>query len=226
MDALKKYGKLLLGFAISTAVVFGSMNMWLLTVISPVFVFLIFKALKIWKTKERGIYGVPAIVIGITLFFLAFSYHVASVPQGDFENENMKAVIEPYSTSNMSAIFDVTATYKGVTSQNLSYVVTDLDSNLVVKRSEVSGMVSGNLTVYHFQLNLPRGIYNITMKVNNKSLFISAVKEDPVSLFQRYMIGPGMYLAFLLSALYLLLIIGIHIMRKGQKMGRRYELKK
>ncbi len=225
MDFSVKYGRLIAGFIISTAVVFGSMNVWILTILSPILVFLIFKVLKVWRTKERAIYGVPAIILGVLLFFLAFSYHVGAVPQGNFENESLKAVIEPYSTSNMSAVFKVKATYNGTTQENLSYVVKNIDSGTVFQRGSVNGTVRGNSTLYKFNLSLPRGIYNVTIHVGNATLSISAVKESPLGLFERYLMGPGLYLSLLLSSLYMLFIIGIQIMRKGQVWGMRHAQK-
>ena len=226
MDNWKKYGKPLIGFAISTAVVFGSMNVWILTIASPIFVLLVFKVLGVWKSKERGIYGSIAIVLGVMLFFLAFSYHVGDMPQGTFDKNGIKVVIEPYSTKNMNAKFNITATYQKATNSSMSYEVTDISSYLVVDRGSVNGIIENNKTVYHFQLNLPRGIYNITLNVDNNSIYISAIKEDPIELFKRYVTGPGVYLSMLLAALYLLLVTGIHITRKGYKMGLRYEKKK
>jgi len=226
MDNWKKYGKPLIAFAISTAVVFGSMNVWILTIASPIFVLLVFKVLGVWRSKERGIYGSIAIVLGIMLFFLAFSYHVGNVPQGTFEKNGIKVIVEPYSTDNMNTKFNITATYQKATNSSMSYEATDISSHLVVNRGIVNGTVESNKTLYHFQLNLPKGIYNITLTVDNNTIYISAIKEEPIELFKRYVIGPGAYLSMLLASLYILLVMGIHIMRKGYKMGLRYEKKK
>ncbi len=226
MDNWKKYGKPLIAFVISVAVVFGSMNVWILTIASPIFVLLVFKVLGVWKSKERGIYGSVAIILGVMLFFLAFSYHVGNVPQGNFERNDIKVIIEPYSTSNMNAKFNITATYQKVTNSSMNYEITDISSNLVVDKGYVNGTIENNKTFYHFQLNLPKGIYNITLSVNNSSIYISAIKEEPIELFKRYVVGPGAFLSLLLASLYALLVMGIHIMRKGYKMGLRYEKKK
>lgn len=226
MDNWKKYGKPLIGFITSVVVVFGSMNVWILTIASPIFVLLVFKVLGVWKSKERGIYGSIAIILGVMLFFLAFSYHVGNVPQGSFEKNDIKVLIEPYSTSNMDAKFNITATYQKATNSSMNYEVTDISSHLIIDRGSVNGTMENNKTLYHFQLNLPKGIYNITLTVDNNSIYISAIKEEPTELFKRYVTGPGIYLSLLLASLYALLVMGVHIMRKGYKMGLRYEKKK
>ncbi len=225
MSDWKKQVKPIIAFVISIAVVFGSMNMWILTIASPIFVILVFKVLGVWKSKERGIYGSVAIIIGVLLFFLAFSYHVGNVSQGNFQQDGMKVLIEPYSTDNMNAKFNISATYNHPTNSSLEYVATDVNSHLVVLNGNVSGTIENNITFYHFQLNLPKGIYNITLSVDNSTIFISAIKEESFELFKRYVIGPGAYLSILLASLYALLVMGVHIMRKGYKMGLRYEKK-
>ncbi len=219
---LGKYKMQLLAFGISIAIMFGSMHLWILTIASPVFIFLVFHFLKVWKTKERLAWGIPAVAIGIILFFFIFSYTVADMPTGNFENDDLKATIEPFSTSDMDSVFKVTVIYKGVTNHSLGYEVMDIYSGLVVQRSEVFGNVSHNTTIFHINLDLPKGVYNITFSVENATLSISAIKEDPMSLFSIYMLGPGVYLTLLLAALYSLLIFGIHVMRKGYKMGAMY----
>ena len=221
MENWKKYGRPLIGLALSIAVIFGSMNIWILTIISPVFVFLIFKFLGVWKSKERGIYGSIAIIIGIMLFFLAFSYHVSDVPQGSFTKDGFKVTIEPYSTTNMNAQFNITTRYNETTNSSLNYSVMDQTMHRVVERGNVSGIVKDNATFYYIQLNLSKGIYTINLSVNNKTILISAVKETPTALFGRYVRGPGLWLSLLLVSLYVLLIIGIHITRRAYKMGLR-----
>ncbi len=222
MVELGKYKMHILAFAVSTGIMFGSMHLWILTIASPVLIFLVFHFLKVWKTKERLLWGIPAIVLGIVLFFFVFSYTVANMPTGSFENDGLKAEIEPFSTSDMEKEFKITVVYKGVTNHSLGYQVMDIYSGLVVDRSQVEGNVTDNTTVFHLSLNLPKGIYNITFSVENATLSISAIKEDPMSLFNIYMLGPGVYLSLLLSALYALLLFGIHVMRKGYKMGAMY----
>jgi len=222
MVQFKDYKMHILAFIVSIGIMFGSMHLWILTIAAPVFIFLVFHFLKVWKTKQRLVLGVPAIVIGVILFFLVFSYTVANMPTGSFENDDLKATISPFSTSNMNAKFNVTVVYGDITNHTLGYEVKDIYSGLVIERSEVVGNVTGNSTVFSFSLDLPQGIYNITFKVENSTLSISAIKEDPMSLFNIYVMGPGLYLSLLLSALYSLLIFGIHVMRKGYKMGAAY----
>jgi hypothetical protein len=222
MIQLKDYKMHILAFVISIGIMFGSMHLWILTIAAPVFIFLVFHFLKVWRTKQRLALGVPAIILGVMLFFFVFSYTVANMPTGNFENDNLKATISPFSTSNMNAEFNVTVIYKGITNHTLGYEVKDIYSGLVIQRSEVAGNVSDNSTIFKFRLDLPQGIYNITFNVENTTLSISAIKEDPMSLFSIYVMGPGIYLALLLSALYSLLLFGIHVMRKGYKMGAAY----
>ncbi|OYT59348.1 hypothetical protein B6U71_02860 [Euryarchaeota archaeon ex4484_178] len=222
MIQFKDYKMHILAFVVSIGIMFGSMHLWILTIASPVFIFLVFHFLKVWKTKQRLLLGVPAIIIGVILFFLVFSYSVANMPTGSFENDDLKATISPFSTSNMNAKFNVTVVYGDITNHTLGYEVKDMYSELVIERSEVVGNVTGNSTVFSFSLDLPQGIYNITFKVENSTLSISAIKEDPMSLFSIYVMGSGIYLSLLLSALYSLLIFGIHVMRKGYKMGAAY----
>ncbi len=216
--------KPLIGFIISTLVVFGSMNVWVLTVSSPFFLYLVFKMLGVWKTNERIIYGVPAIILGVLLFFLAFSVHIMGTPQGDFRSEDgsIHAIIKPYATDDMSRSFQIEVTYRGVTEESLGYKVEDIFSKRIVERGEVQGEVQGNLTKFSFQINPPKGLYDITLSVGNKSFVISAVKTTTLDLFWIYLKSSGLMISMLLTGLYLLLMYGIHVVRTGGKMGERY----
>ncbi len=215
----------ILGLIVSTLVVFGSMNLWLLTVSSPFFIFLVFKMFGVWRTKERVVYGVPAIILGVMLFFLAFSFHVVGIPQGDFENENhtLHATIVPYSTENPGEEFDITVNYSGATDRELLFSVRDVQSGIIVDRGSVEGIVEGNKTIYNFTINPDPGLYDITLSVGNESLVISAVKTTPTNLFLVYMRTSGLMISMLLTGLYLLLLYGIHVVRVGYGLGKKSE---
>ena len=215
----------LAGFLLSTLVVFGSMNFWLLTVSSPFFVFLVFKMLKVWKTKERIVYGVPAIILGIMLFFLAFSFHIVGTPEGYFisQDGSMEATITPYSTDDPAQNFTVEVLYKNITDKDLNFQVKDVLSGYIVARGSVEGVVSNGSTLYRFTIEPDMGLYDITLSVGNEIMVISALKTTPMHLFGIYLKTSGLMISMLLTGLYLLLMYGIHVVRTGYKLGGKYE---
>ncbi len=228
MVELKKYTMHIIGFAASIIAVFASMNMWLLTILSPIFVFLILKLFKIWRSKERLAIGVPAIALGIMLFFGVFSYQISDISVQHFENytHTLKATVVPYSTQDISRTVYINTTYSKPTNGSLSYVVQEARQKKVVTFGEVKGNISGNVTEFHLALQLPKGVYAINLTVDNESMIVSTLREGPWDLFILYLYFPGLYLILLLSSLYALFIFGVHIIRKGQKKVGLYEKKK
>ncbi len=228
MNDLKKYKMPIIGLLLSILVVFASMNIWILTILSPIFVFLVLKFLKIWRSKERLVIGIPAIFLGIMLFFAVFSYQISEVPKQHFStlDNSLEVTVSPYITSDFSKRVYINATYEKGTNSSLSYVVRDMHDRKVISFGEVEGNVSGNITSYHLILNLTKGIYAINLTVENTTLVVAALKAKTLDIFLLYLKTPGVYLMVLLSSLYALFIFGIHIIRKAQKKGMVYEKKK
>ncbi len=225
----KKYRYHILAFFLIIGVSFGSMYIWALTIIMPIFAFLVLKLFKIWRTKERLLVGIPAMAIGIILFFGFLSYQVSDLSTYQIENteHTLKAQISPYTTSDLTKNFTVTATYKKAVNNTLKYEVTSQNPYKMVESGEVSGIIVDNTTRYNFTLSLPKGIYNINLTVENATVFIGAIKATPADLFGMYMRSAAPMLIGLLSALYILFIYGVYMIRRGRKMREKmYEKKK
>jgi len=227
MVDIKKYQMHIIGFIVAILAVFASMYVWLLTIISPIFVFLILKFFKIWRSKERLMVGIPAILIGIILFFGVFSYQISDISTQNFENSThtLKATVVPYSTEDASKAVYINTTYSKPTNSSMSYIVKEAKDQRVLTSGEVKGNVLDNVTEFHLTLKLPKGIYAINLTVENETITASALRETTFEIFRLYLYFPGLYLMFLLSSLYALFVFGIHIIRRGQKMGRKYEKK-
>jgi len=227
MKEIGAYKMPLIGFVISLLVVFGCMNIWTLTILSPIFVFIVLKFLKIWKSKERLLIGIPAIFVGIILFFAVFSYEISDVPIQNFESSShsIKATVIPYSSQNTFQKTYINVTYNGITNSTLKYRVEEAKKKIVVVSGEVKGNISGNVTEYTVALNLKKGVYAVNLTVGNDTLIVSALRLNTWDIFILYLYFPGMYLMFLLSSLYALFIFGVHIIRRGQKKVSKNEKK-
>ena len=215
----RKYEKQLMAFGISVLITIGCFFAgWLLIIISPIIIFLIFKILKVWKTKERLVYGIPAIIIGILIFFLIFSYQMSDISSQTFSGDNISLTVKPYSTSNFNKNFTMDIIYKNATNSTLHYEVRDSLSNKTVATGELTGEIKNNKTHYRINLNLGKGIYSMKLNVENHTLYGEMIKEKPNDLFYYFIYFSGIYIMFILSALYGLFIFGVHIVRRGRDM--------
>ncbi len=216
---IRNYEKQFIGFGISILITIGCFFAgWLLIIISPIIIFLIFKALKVWKTKERLVFGISAILIGILIFFLIFSYQMSDISSQTFSEGSINAVIKPYSTSDFDKNFTIEVVYKNATNSTLHYDVKDSFSNKTVSSGELVGKILNNETHYKFNLTLGRGIYSLKLSVEDHILYGEMIKEKPNDLFYYFIYFSGIYIMFILSALYGLFIFGIHIVRRGRDM--------
>ena len=219
---VENYKIQILAFFLSIVAVVGSFFAgWLLIIISPLFVFLIFKLLRVWKNKERLAYGIPAIVIGILLFFFIFSYQMANVDVQKYTYGNYEITVEPYSTPNYTKPAHVEIIYNTATNASLYYQINDTKTSKMVKSGHVDGTVSGNKTYYSFNVTMPKGIYYMKFKVGNNTTYGGEIiREQPDGLFSYFLFMSGGYLIGLLSILYTLLIFGVHAIRKTQEIAK------
>ena len=224
---IKNYKKQLMAFGISILITAGCFFAgWLLIIISPLIIFIIFKMLKVWKTKERLLYGIPAIIIGILIFFVIFSYQMSDVSSQTFSGDHMSATVRPYSTTHMERNFTMVVKYKSATNSTLHYEVTNSFSSKVIESGNVSGVIKNNETHYRFNLTLGKGIYLVKMQVGNHTVYGELIKEKTDELFYNFIYYSGLYIMFILSTLYGLFIFGVHVVRRGRDMmAMRYEKK-
>ena len=224
----KKYRYHILAFFLIIGVSFGSMYIWALTIIMPIFAFLVLKLFKIWRSKERLAIGIPAMAIGIILFFGFLSYQISDLSTYQTENvvHTLKVQIAPYTTSDLTKNFTINAIYKKAVNNTLKYEVTSQNPSKILESGEVSGIIVDNTTRYNFTLSLPRGIYTINLTVENTTVFIGAIKATPGDLFGMYMRNTAPMLIGLLSALYILFIYGVYMIRRGKKMREKIHEKK
>lgn len=229
MPNIKKYKLHIIGFIVAIFAVFATLyvRIWALIILSPIFVFLILKFFKIWKSKERLMVGIPAILIGIILFLGVSSYEISNTLVKNFENRThtLKATVIPYSTEDLSKLVYINTTYTRQTNSSMSYIVKEVKEQRILKSGEVKGNVLGNVTEFHLTLKLPRGIYAINLTVENETITTWVYRETTFEIFRFYLYFPGLYWMLLLSSLYTLFIFGIHITRIGQKMVGRDEKK-
>lgn len=218
----------ILSFVIAILVVTGSFFVgWLLTVLSPIFVFLIFKFLKVWKNKERLAYGIPAIIIGVILFFFIFSHQVANVESQQFTMGDLDVKIIGYSSTNFTKPAEVDVVYAHATNASLHYVVNNTITGKVLDSGYVNGTIKNNKTYYSFTVNTTQGIYNVKIMVNNALVYGEIIRENPDQLFKYFIYFSGIYVMAILSILYGLFIFGVHIIRRSKDMMRlRYEEEK
>ncbi len=226
-EFLKKYGKFL-ALILSILVVMGSFFAgWILTVSSPLFVFLIFKFLGVWRNKTRVIYGVPAIAIGAILFFLAFSYQIANVEVQEFDSYhgNFHVVVKPYSTTDFSRNTSIVITYNNETNQSLYYEITSTYTQKAYAKGYLNGTVMDNKTVYRLNMTFKQGIYYIILKMDNTTDYGGEIIRDyPNNLFGYFVYYSGLWVILWLSMLYILLIFGVHMIRKSMELrSLRYE---
>ena len=226
----ERYRKQIIAFTASFLATAGCFFVgWILIIISPVIVFIIFKVLKVWKSKERIGYGIPAIIIGSLLFFAIFAYQMTDIPSQKFTDENMSGVIKPYSTSDFEKDFNVEITYKNTTNNTLHYVVNDALSNEEILEGDVTGEIKNNETKYKFNITVEKGIYLMRVYIGNdtnNSLYLEMIKEKTSDFFYYLLYFSGVYVISILSVLYGLLIFGVHIIRRGREMMEmRYERK-
>ncbi len=223
--SVEKY-KRPISFVIAILVVTGSFFAgWLLTVLSPIFVFLVFKFLMVWKTKERLGLGIPAIIIGIVLFFFIFSYQVANVEMQEFSNNGVEIKIVPYSTTDFNHSAKIDVTVNEATNEPLYYQINNTVTGKTVASGSVNGTVSNGHTHYTFTVNPGKGIYAVKIIAHNKPpVYGEIIRERPNQLFQYFIYYSGGYIIVLLSILYSLFIFGVYIIRRNKELMRlRYE---
>ena len=218
----------ILSFVLSILAVTGSFFVgWILTVISPIIVFLIFKFLKVWKNRERLAYGIPAIIIGVVLFFFIFSHQVANVDMQTFSMGDLQVKVHGYSSTDFNKIATLEVVYAHATNSTLYYVVNNTITGHVVESGAVNGTIKDNKTYYRFSLNTTEGIYNVKITVNNALIYGEIIRETPDKLFQYFIYFSGFAIMALLSILYGLFIFGVHTIRRSKEMMRlRYEEEK
>ncbi|NPA74864.1 MAG: hypothetical protein GXO25_02135 [Euryarchaeota archaeon] len=226
---IKKYWRQIASFLLSIGAVLGSFFAgWLLIVLSPIFVFLIFKFLGVWKNKERLGYGLAALLIGILLFFFIFSYQMDNVETQKYEYGNYEIVIHGYSTPNASRPAYISVTYAKATNATLNYEVVNTETQKVFKRGYVIGTISNNKTHYYFNVTVTKGIYFLKLQVGNDTSYGGEIlRAEPSELFHYFLFMSGGYVIVLLAVLYSLLIFGVHSIRRTQELNRlRYEHEK
>ncbi len=228
IEILKNQKMQMLSFVISIFVVAGSFAAgWLLTVLTPLFVFLIFKFLKVWRNRERLAYGLAAIIIGTMLFFFIFSHEVANVDTQKFGRGNLTVKITGYSSTDFNKPAVVDVIYKGKVNTTLYYEVNRTTDGSMVKSGYVNGTVQNGETHYHFTLNVTEGIYYVKIVVNKDVVYGEVLRETPDNLFVNFIKFSGLYVIGILGVLYSLFIFGVYMIRKNQElMALRYEPKK
>ncbi len=223
---IKKYWRQVAAFLISLGVVVGSFFAgWLFTVLSPLFVFLVFKFIGVWKNKERITYGLAAIILGIILFFFLFSYQMADVPVQKYSYGNYEITISDYSTPDASVPAHVTVIYKTGVNATLHYEVVNTETKKVYTHGYVWGNITNNKTSYTFNVSVPKGIYFLKLEIGNDTAYGGEIlRADHGMLFHYFLFMSGSYVIVLLSILYSLLIFGVHSIRKAQDINAlRYE---
>ena len=224
---IKSQKKQIIGFFLSILVVIACFyGGWILVVLSPVIVFLVFKFLKVWKSKERAAYGTFAIIIGVAIFMLIYAYQICDIPNAKFYTDDKAVVVTvtPYTTTDYSKNFSIHIIYNKVTNSTVHYKIQDAIHNRVVDEGNLSGVTKDNKTYYNFTHSLHEGIYSLEFSVNNHVVYGEVIKEKPERLYQYFMYYSGFLIIGLLSILYLLFIFGVHIIRRGKEMARlRYE---
>ncbi len=220
------YWRQILAFLISLGAVVASFFAgWLFIILSPVFVFLIFKFLGVWKNKERLAYGLTAIFLGIIIFFFLFSYQMQEVPVQKYTYGNYDIVIHNYSTPDPNVPARVDVEYKSSANATLHYEIINSETHRLYNSGYVRGNVTGNVTHYSFTLTVDRGIYYLKFEINNDTTYGGEIiRADHGMLFNYFLFMSGGYVIVLLAVLYSLLIFGMYSIRKAQEMTRlRYE---
>ncbi len=225
ISLLKSQKKQIIGFflalLVEIACFFGG---WILIILSPVIVFFVFKLLKVWKNKERVAYGLPAIIAGVAIFMLIYAYQVSDIPSQRFMEENLELVVEPYTTTDYSSNFSFQVVYHKITNSTAVYEIKDVIRNKVVDSGNISGAYKNNATYYTLTESLGEGIYSVKFTVNGNTVYGEVIKENPEKLYQYFMYYTGIMIIVLLSILYLLLLFGVHLIRRGKEMAKlRYE---
>ncbi len=212
-----------LALLVEIACFFGG---WILIILSPIVVFFVFKLLKVWKNKERVAYGLPAIIIGVAIFMLIFAYQMSDTPSQRFisPDKDLELTVKPYITSNYSSNFTFEVIYKGVTNFTMQYEIRDEINNRIIEIGNISGITKNNATHYTLTKDLGEGIYLLKFQVNKTEVEGEVIKATPGKLYQYFMYYSGIMIIALLSILYLLLLFGVHIIRRGKEIARlRYE---
>ncbi len=227
ISLFKSQKKQIIAFFLSILVVIACFyGGWILVVLSPVIVFLVFKFLKVWKSKERVAYGLPAIIIAVALFMLIYAYQVSDIPSQKFYSGDnlMEITVSPYTTTDFSKNFSIQVIYSKATNSTLHYEIWDSIHNQLIDSGNLSGIIKDNKTYYSLTRSLGEGIYSLNFKVNNDVVYGEMIKEKPEKLYQYFMYYSGFMIIGLLSILYLLFIFGVHIIRRGKEMAKlRYE---
>ena len=124
-DLVRRY-RIPIAFAISLAVVTASFFAgWITMLTSPLFVFLVFKFLGVWRNKERAIYGSSAIAVGAVIFLLVLSQQMANVEVQEFDSYtgNYHIKIQPFATTDFDRETSIVITYHNETNQPLRYEI-------------------------------------------------------------------------------------------------------
>lgn len=225
---LKQYRWHLVAMVVSIPIVTGSFFVgWITTVTTPLFVFLVFKFLKVWRNKHRAIFGVPAIFVGGLLFFLIFSYQIANVEVQEFNSYHgyYHVTISPYSTTDFSRVTRIEIVYNNATNEQLHYFINSTYTNTVVKEGDLEGTIKNNKTVYHLNVTLGRGVYVLVLKMNNTTDYGGEIIRDyPNNLFSYFFYYNGLWVILWLEMLYVLLLFGVEMIRRSMDLrSLRYE---
>ncbi len=227
VSLFKSQKKQIIAFFISILVVIACFyGGWILVVLSPVIVFLVFKFLKVWKSKERVGYGLPAIIIAVAIFMLIYAYQTSNIPSQKFYSDDnaLEVAVSPYTTTDYSKNFSIYIVYNKMTNSTMHYQILDAIHNQVVDHGNLSGVIKDNKTYYNLTRSLGEGMYSLEFSVDNHVVSGEIIKEKPEKLYQYFMYYSGFLIIGLLSILYLLFIFGVHIIRRGKDMARlRYE---
>ncbi len=200
---------------------------WFLTVLAPIFVFLVFKLLYVWKTKERLALGITALIIGTLLFFFIFSYQVSDVEMQKFTSGGMEITIKPYSSMDFNKSATIQVVVPMATNSTLYYEVNSTATKQAIEKGYVNGTISGNVTRYIFNVSMSEGIYFVKFVVDERVGYGEIIRETPNKLFNYFLTSSGGYVIGLLIILYVLFVFGIHLVRKNKElMSLRYEQQK